>query len=213
MAVIETVLRFRYIMNYKVIPTFLSHRILPCALLWLLQLPALIVGPCLPRYHLLNCFSRRFSFSVIWSSALFEVLTDASTVWCCVLTFCCCLFFFSIAERGSDLHMAGLAKSHGVTVLFTNAIKVLSGQLGAFEVDPSWKECGVQDIIENSILCRSVCFSFFRGNTKSPVTSRSRRRVTPDLKFKFKLKKHSRRRRNEEEKDQQLKKKKEHPAA
>lgn len=99
------------------------------------------------------------------------------------------------------------------TVLFTNAIKVLSGQLGAFEVDPSWKECGVQDIIENSILCRSVCFSFFRGNTKSPVTSRSRRRVTPDLKFKFKLKKHSRRRRNEKEKDQQLKKKKEHPAA
>lgn len=116
MAVIETVLRFRYIMNYKVIPTFLSHRILPCALLWLLQLPALIVGPCLPRYHLLNCFSRRFSFSMIWSSALFEVLTDASTVWCCVLTFCCCLFFFSIAERGSDLHMAGLAKPHGVSI-------------------------------------------------------------------------------------------------
>lgn len=64
--------------------------------------------------------------------------------------------FFSIAERGSDLHMAGLAKSHGVTVLFTNAIKVLSGQLGAFEVDPSWKECGVQDIIENSILCHDT---------------------------------------------------------
>lgn len=75
------------------------------------------------------------------------------------------IYFFSIAERGSDLHMAGLAKSHGVTVLFTNAIKVLSGQLGAFEVDPSWKECGVQDIIENSILCHDIaclfCLFFF----------------------------------------------------
>lgn len=101
MAVIETVLRFRYIMIYKVIPTFLSHRILPCALLWLLQLPALIVGPCLPRYHLLNCFSRRFSFSVICSSALFEVLTDASTVWCCLLTFCCCLFFFPLLREAA----------------------------------------------------------------------------------------------------------------
>lgn len=60
--------------------------------------------------------------------------------------------------------MVGLAKPHMVsrTVLFTNAIKVLSGQLGAFEVDPSWKECGVQDIIENSILCHdTACLVLF----------------------------------------------------